>query len=387
MMLSNVLFQALEPRNDHLSLLSLLLRNASLNRVLMSVAFVRTSGIDLLEDDLRRLRSITTLYVGIRNGVTSWQAVAALIRMGLPVYAVDTSSPSVIFHPKLFVMLSPESCELVAGSANLTAAGLNDNIEVSLHVSLDRRIPADEQSVNGVVSVIESLPTRFPNHVFRVSSLREAYLLFGQGRLVDERRVAPSAAGATRAERTDGLVAMPLLRRRIPRRTRPVVRRRRGRSPTMHPSRSVATELVLFWESNPLRERDLNVPSGTNTNPTGSMLLKKGVFDEIDQRHYFRDVVFSRLAWTRDLAPRRTHIERAQVDVELRIKGISYGIYTLQLSHNTLTNTRTYEQRNAMTQIHWGEARSLIASRDLLGRTLRLLGDQNGLGPFVIEIE
>ena len=387
MMLPNVLFQALEPRNDHLSLLTRLLHNDSLNRVLMSVAFVRGSGLDLIEDDLKRVRSITTLYAGIRNGVTSYQAIDRLVRMGLPVYVVDTSSPSVIFHPKLFVMLSPENCDLIAGSANLTAGGLNDNIEVSLHVSLDRRVQAEEQLVNGVVSVIESLPTRFPNHVFRVSSLREVYQLLRQGRLVDERRVMRSVAGATREERTDGLEAMPLQRRRIPRRAGPVVSRRQARAPTARPSRSAASELVLFWESKILKERDLNVPSGTNTNPTGSMLLKKGTFDDIDHRHYFRDVVFSRLTWTRDIAPRRTHIERAQADFELRIKGISYGIYTLQLSHNTLTNTRTYEQHNAMTQIHWGEARSLIASRDLLGRTLRLLGDQNGVSPFVIEIE
>jgi HKD family nuclease len=387
MMLSNVLFQSLEPRNDHVSLLTHLLRSASLNRILMSVAFVRTSGLELIEDDLRRVRSITTLYAGIRNGVTSYQAIAGLIRMGLPVYAVDTSSPSVIFHPKLFVMLSPDSCDLIAGSANLTAGGLNDNIEVSLHVTLDRRIDAEEQLVNGVVSVLESLPTRFPNHIFRVSSLREAYHLLGQGRLVDERRVARSAAGATREERTDGLEAMPLQRRRVRRRARPLLRRGRARTPTARPSRSAAAELVLFWESKPLTERDLNVPSGTNTNPTGSMLLKKGSFDEIDQRHYFRDAVFPRLTWTRDVAPRRAHIERAQAEFELRIKGISYGVYTLQLSHNTLTNTRTYEQRNAMTQIHWGEARSLIASRDLLGRTLRLLGNESGVGPFVIEIE
>jgi len=387
MILPNVLFQSLEPRNDHASLLTHLLRNASLNRVLMSVAFVKTSGLELIGEDLKRVRSITTLYAGIRNGITSYQAMAELIKMGLRVYAVDTSSPSVIFHPKLFVMLSPDSCDLIAGSANLTAGGLNDNIEVSLHVTLDRRIDSEKQLVNGVVAVLESLPRRFPNHIFRVSTARQAYHLLRQGRLIDERRVARSASGATRGESTDGLEAMPLQRPRARRRARPPLRRGRARTPTAHPKPAAAAELVLFWESKPLTERDLNVPSGKNTNPTGSMLLKKGLFDEIDQRHYFREVVFPRLTWTRDIAPRRTHIDRTQAEFELRIKGISYGVYTLQLSHNTLTNTRTYEQRNAMTQIHWGEARPLIASRDLLGRTLRLLGNENGVGLFVIEIE
>jgi len=117
------------------------------------------------------------------------------------------------------------------------------------------------------------------------------------------------------------------------------------------------------------------------------MLLKKGLFDEIDQRHYFREVVFPNLTWVRDASPRTAHMERTQAEFELRIKGISHGVYNLQLSHNTRTDTRTYEQRNATTQIHWGEVLPLIASRDLLGRTLRLLGSEGGVGPFVIEIE
>jgi len=52
---------------------------------------------------------------------------------------------------------------------------------------------------------------------------------------------------------------------------------------------------LLIWESGKLTERDLNIPKGSNTNPTGSMLFKKGKTEDIDQRHYFRDTVFSAL--------------------------------------------------------------------------------------------
>src|SRR5690606_12756867 len=54
---------------------------------------------------------------------------------------------------------------------------------------------------------------------------------------------------------------------------------------------------ILMWESNGLTERDLNIPTGPNTNPTGSMLFKKGNMDDIDQRHYFREDVFVDLDW------------------------------------------------------------------------------------------
>jgi hypothetical protein len=67
----------------------------------------------------------------------------------------------------------------------------------------------------------------------------------------------------------------------------------------------------LLWTSGPLSQRDLNIPKGSNTNPTGSMLFKKGKTEGIDQRHYFRDEVFSALTWTKDINEDTAHLERA----------------------------------------------------------------------------
>jgi hypothetical protein len=65
-------------------------------------------------------------------------------------------------------------------------------------------------------------------------------------------------------------------------------------------------------------------------------------------------------------------LERATINVEIVIKNLSYGEYELEVTHDPRTNTRSYEQRNVMTKIKWGEARALIAKRDLLDRTMRL---------------
>lgn len=109
--------------------------------------------------------------------------------------------------------------------------------------------------------------------------------------------------------------------------------------------------------------------------------------DDIDLQSYFRDDTFSCLNWRNDPQPRLSHLERTQAEFEIIIKGISYGIFSLQLTHNSRTNTRTHEQRNAKTQIHWGNAKRIIAQRDLLHRELRLYRKVDKKGSFLIEID
>ena len=92
----------------------------------------------------------------------------------------------------------------------------------------------------------------------------------------------------------------------------------------------------------------------------------------IDFQHYFRETVFSDLNWQTNPESRSPHLEHATINAEIMIKNISYGIYELEVTHNPETNTRSYKQGNATTKIKWSEARSLIANRDLLDRTLRL---------------
>lgn len=112
-----------------------------------------------------------------------------------------------------------------------------------------------------------------------------------------------------------------------------------------------------------------------------------GAWEGIDQRHYFRDEVFNALTWTLDTDPRTSHIERAEAQMRLIVKDVDYGVRTLHLSHNTLTTTRAYEQRNSMTSLHWGDARPLVAHEDLLDRVLRLYRETEDPTRFTLEID
>ena len=120
--------------------------------------------------------------------------------------------------------------------------------------------------------------------------------------------------------------------------------------------------------------------------PTGSMLFKKGALQDIDHRHYFRDIVFADLAWTYDLRPKSTHIERAKAFFRFIIDGKDFGEFELTLSHNTKTDSTAYLQKNSMTQISWGKAKETIAKRELIGKICKLYAVISDLNRFVFEI-
>jgi hypothetical protein len=145
-----------------------------------------------------------------------------------------------------------------------------------------------------------------------------------------------------------------------------------------------ADSFVRVWESKGLTKRDLNIPTGKTTNPTGSMLWKKGAAN-IEQRHFFRNEAFEGLDWKID--PKKLHYERVKADFEIVIKGLNYGKHTLKLSHNTDTKSRSYEQKNSMTQVHWGSVLKLIAKQDLLGRVMSLYRKDGNPPQYLIEID
>lgn len=117
------------------------------------------------------------------------------------------------------------------------------------------------------------------------------------------------------------------------------------------------------------------------------MYFSKGQTDDIDQRHYFREEVFADLDWSHDLAPGKTHLERATARFRIVIKDVNYGVFSMSLTHDSRTDSATYRQNNSVTQLHWGEVKSLVARDDLLGRTMYLYRDAERPGQFVLEID
>ena len=60
-----------------------MLAMAEVERVILSVAFVSDSGVELIEKRLKSLAAKTTVYAGIRNDITSAQALRRLLDIGV----------------------------------------------------------------------------------------------------------------------------------------------------------------------------------------------------------------------------------------------------------------------------------------------------------------
>jgi hypothetical protein len=328
-----------------------------------------------LQTELSATRGKIAMYIGIANGVTSAQALSELLAMGIEPFVVDMGSNVRIYHPKIYASIGPDSAQIIMGSANLTYSGLNENVEASTVMTLDKSDAQDLAFITSVESTLGSLSTDHPFNVFKVKNQADVRLLVDEGRLEDE---SIKRAAIVTGHRDLGTIPriipnFPIKRRAVQAAVAPVV-----------PSLPTAGAMGLVWRSKELTERDLSIPSGSNTNPTGSMYLKKGLLDGIDQRHYFRDRVFRDLTWRRDQSLGKMHLERAHAQFEIVIDGISMGVFLLRITHNTDTNSTTYNQNNAMTQIHWGDARTLVGRRDLLGKFLTLYNVN--MGVYQIEI-
>ena len=276
----------------------------------------------------------------------------------------------------------------------MTFSGLHNNIEVSTRMALDfAKNPTDKTFVDTVVSAFDTMLAEHPKHVFKIKNEKHATQLFEEGRLADETIViAPSSSSSVGQRDRDDLKPMKLVR--VNRPHPPKVKATPAIATV--PTKAVAAKVVpapakpikgtkyLVWESKPLSERSLCVPRGKNTNPTGSMGFTKGLYD-INPRHYFYEEVFNDLAWTPE-KPGSTKF-RATAKFELVIKNINYGVFDLTVAHKTDTGSATYKERNFMTQIHWGDAKKLIAKSDLLGRNLYLYRKDSTPPEFMIEID
>ena len=348
----------------------------------ISTAFMTASGLSLLESVLEPIAEKTRIFVGIRNGVTTVQSIQKALEIGCETYMVDTGTRQRIFHPKLYYARSALSAKLLLGSANLTMGGLRTNIEASVLQEFD---PAAEAAfLADLEGKLDAMITNYPEHVIRAVDAAQLADLQRAGRLIDERKTRPPEPAGSSADRALDTVPKMNLHTTPVHVARPIA----PPVPPVAPNAPVARErLEQVWESNGLTRRHLNIPTGTNTNPTGSMLLGMGAWQGIDQRHYFRDEVFAALDWTPDPAPARAHIERVEVVIRLIVKDVDYGEQTLHLSHNTRTDTASYEQHNSMTGLHWGDAKPIVAHEDLLGRVLKLFRETDDPTRFTLEID
>jgi HKD family nuclease len=377
--------------STHAAAIQALFERVGPDSVLISVAFVQAAGVEAIEEALRPLGAKSTFFVGIRNNITTIQGIKWLLALKAKVYAVDTATRGAIFHPKLYLAIEKSKAGLIIGSANLTFPGLHNNIEASAVVTLDMSDKEDRKFVYDTERLFDELIQQHPKHVFEIKNDAEAEALFESGRLADELVVpAPPVVNGIRNGKRDTLPRMNLRRVARPRLTAPLRKAVAKGGPQARPQLAAPVlpkdQFYLVWESKPLEERDLNIPKGRTTNITGSMSLDKGLLPaDVDHRHYFYDEVFHGLNWIPK--KKQPHLRIAQANFEVIIKDINFGKHALTLSHNANTQTKSYKQNNAMTNLRWKPIKDLIRNRDLMGRTLSLYRKDARPPEFLIEID
>ena len=381
------LLQGIDPARNHEDRIKELLNPAhNYDRVAIYSAFNRSGSVVAIKDELETYGKKATVIIGVRNGSTSKQGLTALFDTGIDLYVVDTGSPMAIFHPKTFVGINNKEgfANVIIGSPNFTPGGFRRNIENSCMITLDLSNPADKQFVDSFLDDQNSLLTTFDeDNVIHVTSQVIIDDLLEEGRIVDEANTGYVTNVGASKNGTKPIKKMKIRSKSTPQGSA-------GKTSTPQNGAVIlsganAVNLKEVWKSGPLSERDLTIPKGANTNPTGSMLLKKGKYD-IDFQTYFRNTVFKDLSWTKR-NPKKTYFEYADAKFHFIIDGIEYPAYSLTVHFDTRTDTASYKQSNGTTHLHWGEAKTLVKNRNLLGKTLFLYQIEGKNDEFVIEIK
>lgn len=375
----NLLFQGKSKESNHLDAFHSMISAATdIEEIIISSAFVRSEGISLLLDPIEQYNDKIRIYLGIRNGITSVQSLFSLVNKSIETYTIDTASPAILYHPKIFGIKTSSEISLLIGSANLTSGGLYRNIEASFLF----KDSINEDSLNLWNQYKESLNFLIEDckeNVTKIETYKTAFEMYLDGLLINERiSVKPKIEGIKKRNIDNKTKSIKL-------NTKKFSVKKHSKKKTM---KRIAEELninnlALLWEVFPLTERDLNIPSGQNTHSTGDMNFKKGLLEDIDQRHYFRDVIFNDLNWIPDSS--RPHLERAFANFKIIIKGINHGTFNLRITHNTNTDTQSYRQNNCMTKFSWGDAKNIIANRELLECRLRMYKPKDNSMEYILE--
>ena len=150
----DILLQGLRKDDDHETAINALLEVEGIDNYLFSLAFARKNGVERVAENLKKVSDKTKVLIGIRNGITSIQSIFALQKAGINPYVVDTATTKKMFHPKIYAAYTDKSAHVILGSANLTFGGLNQNIEASSYLILDREKEKDNAFVTNLIQTL-----------------------------------------------------------------------------------------------------------------------------------------------------------------------------------------------------------------------------------------
>lgn len=376
------IFQPLAGGQQHATELVSLAKEPWLEKLVISSAFSNSAGVAAVSAVLAPVAGVCRAFIGVRNGSTTAQATAALLKLGVELYALDTATRSRIFHPKAHLATGAGRARAIVGSANLTHAGLFNNIEAGSDIELDLTDVSDKAFVDTILDGFENLVINHPQHCFRIYSGRQIVDLMNQGILEDERN--PKTQTAYGSGKQGAATSKPPIN--LPSKSSPVkAKPKKPKIGSTTPATGVPPAPAIYgqivWAKPNLRETDLKLNAG---HTAAQLRLTQARYEVngtvIDQTTYFRNQVFAGLHWTFNTAANK---DEAVAPISLVIAGVHVGDFDMQLSHKPAWAAG---QGNYTTGLHWGNASSHIKHRGLLGRTLTLYQPATAGARYVIEI-
>lgn len=376
------IFQPITAGHQHAKQVNELAGEPWITELVISSAFANSAGVRAVSAALSAVAGSTRAFIGVRNGSTTAQAVAGLLKLGIKVYGIDTATRSRIFHPKVYLATGGNRCRAIIGSANLTHAGLFNNIEAGADIRLDLTNEADKAFMNGFLDGFQDLVTNHPHHCISIISGRQIVDLMRQGLLEDERNPKTQTAfgvGKQGTQTSKAPISLPLT-------PSPKAKARKPKPPVAGGGQVTISAPPTFgqlvWVKPNLPSSDLQLNQGSNV--PGVLRLTQARYQvngqTIDQKTYFRNQVFAQLNWTYNAAKQK---DVADVPISLIVAGVYVGDFDLSLSHKSAWAAG---QGNYTTGLHWASATSHIKHQGLIGRSLRLYEPANAQARFVIEI-
>ena len=377
------IFQPLAGGQQHATQLISLVKEPWLDRLIISSAFSNSAGVAALSASLAPVAGVCRAFIGVRNGSTTAQATAALLKLGVEVYALDTATRSRIFHPKAYLATGAGQARAIVGSANLTHAGLFNNIEAGSDIELDLADPSDKAFVDAIQDGFDDLIKNHPQHCFRILNGRQIVNLMKQGILEDERN--PKTQTAFGSGKQGNITSKPRIN--LPFKGSP--NKSKSKKPKLTATTPASGMLAappiygqLVWSKPSLPRSDLQLNPG---HAPGVLRLTQAKYKVngtiIDQTTYFRNQVFSLVNWTYNPTAQK---DEAVAPTSLIIAGVYVGDFDMPLSHKPAWAAG---QGNYTTGLHWAGATNHIKQPGLVGRTLKLYQPASATGRYVIEID
>lgn len=368
-------------------------------------AFASEAGVNGLSNCISSSHSFQTinLIVGIDQMGTSKEALEEILNLEINSY-IFYQSEAPIFHPKIYLFEGDEKTSLIIGSSNLTARGLFNNIESSILIEFAKGDLDGDDLLSNIKRYYSTLFDFTDPNLFKIT--RNAIDSFVKLGILPPKRIWLERQGKKKANESIENQGLDIPRRDIAKLPRSFARKPSTKqlaqnfieettaiddsisiTQSVLVSTNTVNNMVEVWKSKPLTERDLNIPSGSTTNATGSMSLSKGLLENIDQRHYFRENVFNTLSWSNSTRRGSEHLEKANARFKIKIDGEDKGEFSLTITHNPKTDSETYLQNNSVTNLSWGIAKDLIKKRELLGKTLTLIKETTSEDQYTLAIE